>query len=93
MVEGRHEARQTFNRIRTVVKQFLGIEIYDCGYIVSDSCVSDAIMRRKPFITLYPFSSASKSLKDVAKALLEKGEKHQGVKRNFIQKMSQLFGH
>ncbi len=93
MVKGRLEARQTFNRIRTVVKQFLGIEIYDCGYIVSDSCVSDAIMRRKPFITLYPFSSASKSLKDVAKALLEKGEKHQGVKRSFIQKMSQLFGH
>ena len=91
MVKSCHEARHIFSKVRSVVKQFLGIEMYDFGYVVYDSCVSDAIMRRKPFITQYPFSSASKSVKDVAKALMQKANTHRSLRRNFFQKMSQLF--
>ena len=72
MVKSRHEAKETFNRIRSVVKQFLGIEIYNGGYILYDACVSDAIMKRKPFVSVYPFSPAAKSVKDIARYVLQK---------------------
>ncbi len=91
MVRSVYEARCTFEKIQAVVKQFLRIDMYNLGYIQYDSCVSDAIKKRKPFLIQYPLSAASKSVKDVAKALLKKCEQYENKRAGFLHKLTQLF--
>jgi flagellar biosynthesis protein FlhG len=92
MVKNPSDARYYFEKIRGVVKQFLGIEVYSLGSIAYDSCVPAAIMRRKPFFTLYPFSPASKSMKDVTREILLKSEHRVQGRLSFFEKFSHFFG-
>ncbi|MBU1863362.1 MAG: MinD/ParA family protein [Candidatus Omnitrophica bacterium] len=91
MIKSPHDAHRYFEKIHAVVKQFLGIEIYNLGYVVHDPCVSKAIMRREPFITQYPFCAASKSIKEIGKELLLKAAHKTTLKRTLVQKFSSLF--
>jgi flagellar biosynthesis protein FlhG len=68
-VTGRVEARTCQQRLAQVVKRFLGLTIYDAGYLVEDPCVIQAVKKRKPFILEYPKSQASYCLMNLASKL------------------------
>jgi len=78
-------------RLQSVVRQFVGVELCNLGFIVEDACVGTAVMRRKPLLTLFPFSSAAKSIKDVTHALLEKSNGGQVISNNFLHTLTILF--
>ncbi len=70
---GRHEARITQQRIAAVARQFLGMRIYDAGYVVNDSKVREAVCRREPFVLAYPRCPASRCLAALATKLCAGG--------------------
>ncbi len=84
MVKSREKAKITFKRIKNVVKQFLKIELHDLGHIVADSNLKDAVIKRKPFVLQYPFSSGAKSLKEVAAKILQEENSNKGVLSKFF---------
>ena len=65
----RHEARQTFQRIRDVARQFLGARLLDAGYILADPKVREAVRKRQPFVLAFPRCPASRCLAALASKL------------------------
>jgi len=65
----RHEARQTFQRIRDVARQFLGAKLLDAGYVLSDPKVREAVRKRQPFVLAFPRCPASRCLAALASKL------------------------
>jgi flagellar biosynthesis protein FlhG len=65
----RHEARMTYQRISGVAKQFLGITVYDAGYVLNDPKVKEAVRRREPFVQAFPRCPASRCLAAVVNKL------------------------
>jgi len=93
MTKGRHDAQKHFNKINAVARQFLGIEINSLGFIVYDPYVSQAIMKRKPFIIQYPVSLASNAIKDIAKNVIQKTTEKKEVTQSILKRLTALFAH
>ncbi len=75
----RQEARSTYSRIASVAREFLGVRVFDGGYVLTDQRVRDAVRRRQPFVLAYPRCPASRCLAALANKLgpggaLVKGE-------------------
>jgi len=66
------EARAVHDRIAKVARQFLGITIYDAGYVVHDEQVSLAVRKRVPFLINSPRCNASACMNQLA-VRLEQG--------------------
>jgi flagellar biosynthesis protein FlhG len=62
----RHVARQTYERIAQVARQFTGARVYDAGCIFTDPRVAEAVQRRQPVALAYPRCSATRCLQAVA---------------------------
>ncbi|MFW6155211.1 MAG: MinD/ParA family protein [Planctomycetota bacterium] len=69
----RTEARATYNRIATVAREFLGVSLYDAGYILNDPRVSQAVRKRQPYVLAYPRCQASRCLAALATKLCRGG--------------------
>jgi len=69
----RTEARATYNRIATVAREFLGVSLFDAGYILTDSKVPAAVRRREPYVLAYPRCPASRCLAALATKLCRGG--------------------
>jgi len=91
MVKSPFDAKRTFQKLSSVIERFLQLDIHDLGYILYDSNVNDAIMKRKPFFTMYPFTSATKSIKDVSRNLLMKLDAASQGSHGFIKKIVNAF--
>lgn len=65
----RHDGRDTFARISSVARKFLGVKVYDGGFILADEKVSQAVRTREPFVLAYPKCDAAKCLAAVATKL------------------------
>jgi flagellar biosynthesis protein FlhG len=91
MVKSPMDAKRTFQKLSAVVERFLQIKINDMGFILYDSNVNDAIMKRKPFFTLYPFTAATKSIKDVRTKVLSKIESREKAQSGFIKRIVHAF--
>ncbi|MGA2500233.1 MAG: MinD/ParA family protein [Tepidisphaeraceae bacterium] len=63
------EARLVYDRIARVARQFLGVSVYDAGYIVHDDCVSQAVRKREPFLLASPRCPASLCIAQLAARL------------------------
>ena len=72
-VTNRPEARATFQRISTVARQFLGVRVFDAGYVLADPKVHDAVRRRQPFVLSYPRCPASRCMGALATKLCAGG--------------------
>lgn len=59
MTKSRDEARQVFDRIAGVARQFLKVDVAFAGYVVSDTAVQQAVRKRAPFVVQYPHSAAA----------------------------------
>jgi flagellar biosynthesis protein FlhG len=69
----RNEARSAFSRVASVARQFLGSEIYDAGYVLTDPKVPMAVRRRQPWVLAYPRCQASRCLAALATKLCRGG--------------------
>ena len=87
MVKNKAKAKVTFEKIRNVVKRFLNIDIKNAGYILFDSNVREAVMKRKSFAIHYPFSPAAKSIRDVANHIMI----NQAEKKHLFNKFFEIF--
>lgn len=73
MAAGRLESRVTHQRISNVARQFLGMRVFDAGYILIDPKVRDAVRRREPFVLAFPRSPASRCVAALATKLCAGG--------------------
>jgi len=89
-VSSRHEARACQQRLAQVTKRFLNAGIYDAGYILEDSYVSQAVRTRKPFVLEYPRCQASYCMMSLA-AKLAKNVQLPTQKVSFLRKVANLF--
>jgi flagellar biosynthesis protein FlhG len=85
------EAKRTFEKLQSVVTRFLNVPIHSLGHVAYDANVPDSIMKRKPFFMQYPFTAATKSIKDIRTALLEKESKSNQAPESFLQRFAQVF--
>lgn len=63
------EGRAVYERISRVARQFLGIGLYDAGYVFADENVPMAVRRRTPFVLSAPRSLASACVAQLASRL------------------------
>lgn len=64
-----NESRVVFERIAKVARQFLGVNVYDAGYIPADENVPLAVRRRTPFLLGTPRCPASLCIAQLAMRL------------------------
>ena len=86
-----NEARIVHDRISKVARQFLGVSVFDAGYIPADEQVSTAVRTRSPFVLSAPNCPAACAVSQLA-VRLEQGvasAAHQPV--GFFQRMSRWF--
>lgn len=84
------EARVVYERIAKVAKQFLGVTLYDAGYVSYDMEVSNAVRRRSPFVLGAPKSPASICIAQLAMRL-EQGVAQSQHNSGFFNRMSRWF--
>lgn len=90
MVLGRHEARATHQRIATVARQFLGAQVLDAGYVLTDPRVREAVKKRKPFVLAYPRCPASRCLAALA-TKLRSSKALTGERGGFFRRVADWF--
>jgi len=64
--ENPKEAFEVFNKLCTVSKKFLDIELEDLGYIQNSKQVSEAVKKQYPFVNLFPNSIVAKNINSIA---------------------------
>ena len=60
------EGRAVYERISKVARQFLGVGLFDAGFIYADENVPQAVRRRSPFVISAPKSMASACVTQLA---------------------------
>lgn len=63
------EGKELYNKLSTVVQNFLQLNIEFLGAIPNDINVSHAVIKQKPVSLAYPNSNAAKAINDIALAL------------------------
>ena len=86
----RHEGRMTHQRISSVAREFLGVTVYDAGFILTDPKVGQAVCRREPFVLAYPRCPASRCLAALATKLCAGGSLV-GRKEGFFRRVARWF--
>jgi len=86
----RQEACDTYQRISTVARRFLGVRVLDAGYVLMDARVREAVRRREPFVLAYPRCPASRCMAALA-AKLSAGGALQERREGFFRRVSNWF--
>ncbi len=73
MTLNRNEARTTYQRISNVARQFLGVRVFDAGYVLMEPKVREAVRKREPFVLAYPRCPASRCMAALATKLSASG--------------------
>jgi flagellar biosynthesis protein FlhG len=89
-VRNPNEARIVHDRIAKVARQFLGVRIFDAGYIPEDEQVSTAVRKRAPFVLSAPRCAASHAVSQLA-IRLEQGVAGATQTESFFHRMSRWF--
>jgi len=82
------EANRVLNKLKTVTKKFLEIDIDELGFIFDDEVVKKSIYKQIPFVEEYPKSRASICVEIIASKLLDKEPpeiKEKGIARFFAK--------
>lgn len=80
------EAKQVSNRIMSIVKQFLDVDINYLGFIFDDPVVYKSVKEQEPFIRNYPKSKASSCILNLVNSITNGniGIKEKSIK-NFLK--------
>ncbi len=90
MVENQAEGRAVYERLRTVSRRFLGLEVEYLGCVERDSAVSRAVREQRPFVVGSPHSRAAQGVQRLADGLTARPpERPQGL-GGIFQKMLRL---
>src|SRR5437867_4661272 len=85
------DALRVAQRIQTVSRRFLGIEVDYLGHILSDEMVRYAVRRKRPFFLEYPACTATACMRALAEKIL--GEEPVIRSRGFFKRfVSQIQG-
>lgn len=84
------EGRIVHDRIARVARQFLGVTVFDAGYVMDDPQVSASVRRRMPFSITHPKCPASICVGQLA-SRLEQGVGYGHGSSGFFNRMSQWF--
>jgi flagellar biosynthesis protein FlhG len=60
------EARLVYERISRVAHQFLGVAVFDAGFVLHDPAVPDAVRARRPFLLASPRCPAARCIAQLA---------------------------
>jgi flagellar biosynthesis protein FlhG len=63
--EEAREALDTLHKFAEVVRLYLGVEMEELGYVLTDPVVSRAVKLQKPFVISYPKSTAAKNIDSI----------------------------
>ena len=83
----RAEAHQTFARLQTVARRFLGRELVDGSYVLWDPKLPQAVRRREPVVMAWPRSPAARCLATVANRLAS-ADKDAGGGSSFFHRLT-----
>lgn len=84
------EAKQSVDRFKQVVTNFLATDVVQTSLLPDDKAVTNAVMKQSPYIISAPRSAISRRLKKiVADFLIEDNESKQKSTRSFIEKLKQ----
>jgi flagellar biosynthesis protein FlhG len=84
------EGRIVHERIAKVAKQFLGVSVFDAGFVMADDQVGSAVRRRTPFTLDHPKCAASQCITQLAMRL-EQGVYNPSNAGGFFNRMSRWF--
>lgn len=90
LTSGRQEARTTYQRVSSVARQFLGVQVYDAGYVLEDPRLREAVRRREPVSLAFPRSPSSRCLASLA-AKLRSGPALGGQGEGFFRRVANWF--
>lgn len=86
----RQEARDTYQRVAGVARQFLAYRVFDAGHVLADPKVAEAVRRREPFVLAFPKCPASRCLAALANRL-SAGNELIGQKESFFRRVANWF--
>jgi flagellar biosynthesis protein FlhG len=69
MADSLRQAADTALRFSGCARQFLGLTVRNAGYVLRDSAVAAALVRRTPLCVFQPDARASRNLKNIAVAM------------------------
>lgn len=69
---GLQSAKNALGKFVATTTKYLGLKLIPIGVLGRDQNVVSAVSKQQPFITLYPNTSASKSIKNIAHNLIKK---------------------
>ena len=81
------EGRAVYERISKVARQFLGVGLFDAGYVLADENVPMAVRRRNPFVLSAPKCPASVCIAQLA-SRLQHGQVPRAEAGSFFHRMS-----
>ncbi len=85
------QAMDVANKIAEVSRQFLNFPVSVLGALPSDPYVPRAVMRRRPWVELYPRSAATGAIKKVAAKLLNGARETNAPADGLIHRISNYF--
>ena len=96
-VSSKNDGKELFHKLNAVVQKFLDIQLEYLGAIPQDNNVSKAVILQKPFSLVYPASSSSRAIRELAYTLYHnevpnKTGQNKGMSRffaNLIEKARQ----
>lgn len=90
MVESQAEGKAVYERLRTVSRRFLGLDVEYLGCVERDAAVGKAVREQRPFVLASPHSRAAQGVQRLADGLTARApERPQGLGGVF-QKMLRL---
>ena len=94
MAQNEKEAVAAANRIDTIARQFLRVEVEFLGWLPLDPAVQEAVRAQKPFVLLSPHSAAAQSVARIATrlGLCETVPQPSAGITGFLSRMTKFFG-
>ncbi len=91
-VLSKEDAEAVYEKLDTVVHQFLNADIHYLGMIPQDTMLEKAVRQQKTVSLLYPEAQSTKAFEVLAKNLLHHEQKEYVMKRGFLQMLAGLVG-
>ncbi|MFT3788920.1 MAG: MinD/ParA family protein [Tepidisphaeraceae bacterium] len=84
------EGQFVYDRISKVAKQFLGVSVFDAGYVFHDEAVSHAVRQRVPFTLAAPRSNAARCIVQLA-GRVDRSVSSAGQRVSFFDRLQRWF--
>jgi flagellar biosynthesis protein FlhG len=91
MVRNDSEGNQVVDRLTTVSKRFLGVDLLPLGFIPYDPIIPRAVKEQQPFIISHPRSMAGQSVNQIARNLLSNGMENINHTTSFFDRLIEKF--